>query len=58
MNKGRNLKLGRGLALAALLICGAGFGHPLQGAQPEIIRAGEPAGPAVAITFDDAPSPS
>jgi len=55
---GRYLKLCSGLALVALLVVGAGFVHPVKGGQPEIIRAGEHEGHAVAITFDDGPSPS
>jgi len=55
---GRYLKLCSGLALVALLVVGAASIHPVKGAQPEIIWAGDQERPAVALTFDDGPSPS
>jgi len=55
---GRYLKLCSGLALVALLVAGAASIHPVKGAQPEIIWAGDQERPAVALTFDDGPSPS
>ncbi len=55
---GRYLAAGVCLALVALLAVGAGLVRPVRGAQPVIIRAGEHERHAVAITFDDGPSPS
>ncbi|MHB8068424.1 MAG: polysaccharide deacetylase family protein [Desulfobaccales bacterium] len=54
----RYLEVGGCLALVALLVIGAGLVRPVRGAQPAIIWAGEQERHAVAITFDDGPSPS
>ncbi len=53
----RYLSIFSSLALLALLVVGAVSSRPVQGAAPVIIRAGEHESHAVALTFDDGPSP-
>jgi peptidoglycan/xylan/chitin deacetylase (PgdA/CDA1 family) len=54
---GKYLNLARYLGLLILFLMGGGFFSPVQGAQPSTIWAGEPSNHAVALTFDDGPSP-
>jgi peptidoglycan-N-acetylglucosamine deacetylase len=53
----RSIKLCFSLGLLILLTIGAGFAGPVKGEQPATIWAGGPSKHAVALTFDDGPSP-
>jgi len=54
---GRYFNLCCGFCLLLLLLLGAGWVCPAQGAQPVTIWAGDSSSPKVALTFDDGPSP-
>jgi peptidoglycan/xylan/chitin deacetylase (PgdA/CDA1 family) len=54
---GKYLNLACRLGLLVLFLAAGGFFSPAQGEQPTTIWAGEPSKHAVALTFDDGPSP-